>query len=486
MIKYFLLLFNFLIFPFFLNAENFNSFPLKISLQSINETEECGKGIADYTLYENETFLFVWTCPKSQTVTKYKGNWSKSNDSKKIFRLTLSYQMDNADYFYNDYIQIYDEFAEVSWMSADRFSKFNFLDKNKNISEFVASQIDSENNYKSQLASLVSEIVIFKYLKDTHYLVHQNNSDRLISKKLFDDCLSLLKRFREDGRWKDFRKFGNTCNAEVYEILPNNRFDNRTDSFFETFTFDKIDNNSDGFIDKNELQEYYIIHPHNIAFLPLPRRSDNSYPSFKKLYTSINLPNIQKAMEFEWRDILLIYNKEDEDFRNKSIKANNTRLHEDLNFDGTLTFQEFIKHEYLKDYLRYVENLNEENLNDKFQKDVKRQQEYYEKRLAKLNIKKKTPNRTGTSCGGSFGLNESELILLINTVNSYGYNFKLQNVVNCSLIKNRGFISFKDNSLTIYFDTNLGFLIRNYTGGRGVCIKPGQGPFEVYNQIECF
>ena len=356
---------------------------------------------------------------------------------------------------------------------------------NENISKFKDSEIDSENDYKSQLASLVSEIVIFKYLKDTHYLVHQNNSDRLISKKLFDDCLSLLKKFPEDGRWKDFSKFGNTCNAEVYDILPNNRFDNRTDSFFETFTFDNLDKNSDGFIGKNELQEYYIIHPHNIAFLPLPNRNDNSYPSFKKLYTSINLPNIQKAMEFEWRNILLIYNKEDEDFRNKSIKANNTRQHEDLNFDGILTFQEFIKHEYLKSYLFYL-GFSEESLNDRIQKDAKWQQEEYEKRLTKLNTKKKTPNGTGTSCGGSFGLNESELILLINTVNSYGYNFKLQNVFDCSLNSNRGFISFTLNSLTIYFDTNIGFFITDSLSSKKVCIKPAKGAFEVYSQIDCF
>jgi hypothetical protein len=50
-----------------------------------------------------------------------------------------------------------------------------------------------------------------------------------------------------------------------------------------------------------------------------------------------------------------------------------------------------------------------------------------------LILRKKHLTGTGTSCGGSFGLNESELILLINTVNSYGYNFKLQNVFDCSL-----------------------------------------------------
>jgi len=92
------------------------------------------------------------------------------------------------------------------------------------------------------------------------------------------------------------------------------------------------------------------------------------------------------------------------------------------------------------------------------------------------------------SVGACNQISDYEVGALIDTVNSYGYNFDFYDVSSCLNLSQSGYVSFYSTDLTIYFDmnpVNPAFLIRSVYGGKGTCIKP-YDIYEVYNQNECY
>jgi len=92
------------------------------------------------------------------------------------------------------------------------------------------------------------------------------------------------------------------------------------------------------------------------------------------------------------------------------------------------------------------------------------------------------------SVGACTQISDYEVGAIIDTVNSYGYNFDFYDVQSCMNFSQSGYVSFNSTDLDIYFDMNPvapAFLIRSVYGGKGTCIKP-YDVYEVYNQNECY
>jgi hypothetical protein len=97
-------------------------------------------------------------------------------------------------------------------------------------------------------------------------------------------------------------------------------------------------------------------------------------------------------------------------------------------------------------------------------------------------------SKPALSVGACSQISDYELDALIDTVNSYGFNFDFYDVQSCMNLSQSGYVSFSSTDLTIYFDMNPvapAFLIRSVYGGKGTCIKP-YDIYEVYNQSECY
>lgn len=97
-------------------------------------------------------------------------------------------------------------------------------------------------------------------------------------------------------------------------------------------------------------------------------------------------------------------------------------------------------------------------------------------------------SKQSLSVGACSQISDYELDALIDTVNSYGFNFDFYDVSDCMLFSQNGYVGFYSTDLTIYFDmnpVNPAFLIRSLYGGKGTCIKP-YDIYEVYNQSECY
>ena len=78
---------------------------------------------------------------------------------------------------------------------------------------------------------------------------------------------------------------------------------------------------------------------------------------------------------------------------------------------------------------------------------------------------------------------------LIRIANNNGFSFSFYDVKDCIVIGVTGSLMFNSKREAINFDGSGGslkVLVRSIYGGRGICIKPGMRPFEVYNQNKCY
>jgi len=145
--------------------------------------------------------------------------------------------------------------------------------------------------------------------------------------------------------------------------------------------------------------------------------------------------------------------------------------------------------------LEYLDDLNVANLEDTTASEIKKQRlenekiaKEIEEKLSEAEVKEDIYSAGEDTYSGSACtmISEYELELLINTVNSFGYNFDFYDVQSCMYMPPRGYINFNSTDITIYFDLNVAFFIQSVYGGKGVCLSPVLGAYETISQDDCF
>lgn len=220
---------------------------------------------------------------------------------------------------------------------------------------------ESEDVHKSNVNQALAGYLIL--ILDDNY---ENTGDALVSKEEYENCLTPLKKFNFDGFLSNK---GDCADTSIYllEIEGSKNL--------ELWDFEYIDLNKDSFIEIAEFYQHLMNdNPHGF-FEPSV--------SYEMLDHSITFPNIEKAIEYDWRWKLINYNEIDsDDFINETIDHPSVVDEYDWEYNGSVAFYEFKLIEYFKDFISYIYLTT---TNEDFKSNADFEEESYIEILAELN-----------------------------------------------------------------------------------------------------
>ena len=238
----------------------------------------------------------------------------------------------------------------------------------------------------------------------------ENSGDALVSRQEYEKCLIVLKKYIESGEYPDVidcagymihelsypsELYANWNGIEKEEIIKN------LDLFWD---FDTIDNNDDDYIEINEFYDHLMNDtPH--TFFDLFQEGT----SYETLIHKLNLPSLEKALEYEWRWNTLNFNQSD-DFMNDIIDSpflTSWYDEYDLNFNSSVDFNEFKLVTYIKSYLLFI---MEETQNETFEKYEEIWKNNYFELLSQTELKPKKNKRSVSSCSSNDVIDYSDFL----------------------------------------------------------------------------
>ena len=220
---------------------------------------------------------------------------------------------------------------------------------------------DSEEVHKSNVNQALAGYLIL--ILDDNY---DNTGDALVSKEEYENCLIPLKKYNFD----DFLSNNGDCaDTSIYLLEIENS------SNLDLWDFEYIDLNKDSFIEIAEFYQHLMNdNPHSFF---------ESGVSYEKLDHSFTFPNIEKAIEYDWRWRLINYNEIDsDDFINETIDNPYFVDEYDWEYNGSVSFNEFSLIEYFNSYINEIYSTT---TNEDFEWDADYEEEIYFEKLAELN-----------------------------------------------------------------------------------------------------
>lgn len=263
---------------------------------------------------------------------------------------------------------------------------------------------ESEDVHKSDLNYLLASYLILEFDD------FENSGDSLVSRQEYEGCLVVSKIYLESGDIPDRGK-DNACAAvivwglfypsEIYADWNNIEKEEIIENLDLFWDFDTIDTNVDDYIEINEFYDHLMNDTPHTFFDIL-----QGGVSYETLAHSINLPNIEKTIEYQWREMILLFNESD-DFMNETID-NPFYLNEyDLNFNGSIDFSEFRIVKYLDTYLGMV---GKEAQNEHFESDLEIYKNSYFELLSQTELKPKKNKRSVSNCLSNDVLDYSDFL----------------------------------------------------------------------------
>ena len=220
---------------------------------------------------------------------------------------------------------------------------------------------ESEEVHKSNVNQALAGYLIL--ILDDNY---ENRGDALVSKEEYENCLMPLKKYNFD----DFLSNNGDCaDTSIYLLEIDNS------SNLDLWDFEYIDLNKDSFIEISEFYQHLMNdNPHDFFDLSV---------SYEKLDHSFTFPNIEKAIEYDWRWNLINYNDIDSyDFINETIDNPYEIDEYDWEYNGSVAFYEFSLIKYFKEYINEISSTT---TNEDFKWDADYEEESYNEILAELN-----------------------------------------------------------------------------------------------------